>query len=54
MVELGLSIRLAPAVRELAVPPENKKADEVDAQEVIHHVGLPGDEPPGAAGLPFI
>ena len=31
-----------------------KKADVVDHLRVIDHVGLLVNEPPGAAGLPFI
>jgi len=33
---------------------EQKKADVVEHPKVFHHVGLPTNEPPGTAGLPFI
>jgi hypothetical protein len=38
----------------LAFPASNKKADVEEHPKVSHHVGLLSNEPPGAAGLPFI
>jgi hypothetical protein len=34
-------------------PPKTKKADVAEHPEVLHHVGLLIDGPPGLAGLPF-
>ena len=31
-----------------------KKADVVEHPQVLHHVGLLVNEPPGQAGLPFV
>ena len=33
---------------------ENKKADVAEHLPVFHHAGLPANEPPCTAGLPFV
>jgi hypothetical protein len=52
---LGVGDRPAPS-RQFALRGEaqTKKADVVEYPEVLHHVGLLVNEPPGMAGLPFI
>jgi hypothetical protein len=35
-------------------PPQTKKADVVKHPQVLNHVGLLFNEPPGTAGLPFV
>jgi len=41
--------------RDSLIPPQgNKKTDVADHPQVINHVGLLVNEPPGTAGLPSI
>jgi hypothetical protein len=47
-------LQMALTLRSKTIQPRTKKADMAEHPEVLDHVGLLTNEPPGTAGLPFI
>jgi hypothetical protein len=54
MLELDLTIRSIPSLLRRSRAAAAKKADVAEYPQVLDHVGLLFNEPPGTAGLPFI